>query len=546
MGKYALALSLGHNSSAVAIVDGEIICGYEEERFSGIKSDPSYPINSIEACKRVAELPDDTEIYISHWFLDGVVQDKTKYYDKDDIHSKFPKTKIYAVDTEFTHHDAHAYSAEVFLKQDPPFEKDYYSIVMDGFGTYGECMSVYKKEFGELKVIDRYFGFDNSIGMFYQYATAYMGMKMHNHEYKILAYETHIYDTDELTKLEPAIQALSIEYAALWLTKLQARKISNHYDPLISLNALPKLQLKISKDLDDVLLSLGYPNIELDKKRIIISRFVQSVTEKVILGVVGWYNAENLVLSGGVFLNVKVNNLITKIIPGKVCVMPLAGDQGASLGVYEYINNDLKWPGHLFWGVRDLGLNASLGGDIIYAHSMDEAMPKIISALSENGFVNVIRGNMEYGPRALCNTSTLAVANKQVAYKINLMNDRTNEMPMAPVISKKLYDQYFNDTSKVYKSDEYMVIALDYKVDKVDSVLGAAHYYNDYDIYTGRPQVTSDPHISKLIDIFGPLINTSFNYHGHPIVFNGDQVINTHLSQCKKLRENIVTIIIRN
>ena len=49
MSDYALAISLGHNSSAIAIRDGEILGGYEEERFTQVKSDSSFPIQSIKS-----------------------------------------------------------------------------------------------------------------------------------------------------------------------------------------------------------------------------------------------------------------------------------------------------------------------------------------------------------------------------------------------------------------------------------------------------------------------------------------------------------------
>jgi predicted NodU family carbamoyl transferase len=46
--KTALALTLGHNSSAVLIQDGEIIAGYEQERFSAKKSDSAFPKDAIK------------------------------------------------------------------------------------------------------------------------------------------------------------------------------------------------------------------------------------------------------------------------------------------------------------------------------------------------------------------------------------------------------------------------------------------------------------------------------------------------------------------
>ena len=45
-----------HDSSAVLIVDKKIIAAVQEERFSRIKSDKSFPMNSIKYCLNEANL----------------------------------------------------------------------------------------------------------------------------------------------------------------------------------------------------------------------------------------------------------------------------------------------------------------------------------------------------------------------------------------------------------------------------------------------------------------------------------------------------------
>jgi carbamoyltransferase len=194
----ALVLTLGHNSSAILVEDGNIIVGYEEERLTGIKADSKFHFRSIQRIKELYNISDDVPICVGHWFLDGKLpKDDLKHWDIDYIQTLFPKSRIYSLESGFTHHDSHALSAEIFAGKD--FPEDYHTFVVDGFGTRGECYSIYKAS----ELIARYYGFHKSIGLFYQYATAYMGMKMHNHEYKILGYETHI---DELIPCPYRIQ----------------------------------------------------------------------------------------------------------------------------------------------------------------------------------------------------------------------------------------------------------------------------------------------------------------------------------------------------
>ena len=542
---HALVLSLGHNSSAIAVINGQIICGYEEERFTLKKSDSSFPLQSIMECVKRANLPKNTDVFISHWFLNGEIPPSSKYYDIDVIRGLFPDGSIYSTGKEFTHHDAHHLSAMVFADHEGGLADDYISFVMDGFGTFGECISVYRVSKGESKITNRWFGFEKSLGMLYQYATAYMGMKMHNHEYKILAYETHIFDSKELSLLEPMIHHKALKYASQWFNGLVNDFLEPSFDPNISLDALPRIQLDICKTLDDLLVDLGYGEVGIHIKRVIVSRFVQTVVQECVKLLVDSYKATNVLVSGGLFYNVKINSMIAKMIPGRFCAMPLAGDQGAGLGMYQHIVGDLYWPGHLNWGARDLHIENPENG-IIIVNSMDEAIHQIDNELEHRGYVNLVRGAMEFGPRALCNTSTLAVPDVRITAKINQMNDRTAEMPMAPVMTYGMADEYFEDIDKVHISLNYMIVTRDYRPGKAENVLGAAHFYKDQNVYTGRPQITSDSHMTQLLQKFGPLVNTSFNYHGVPIVFDDKSITHTHHAQLEKASEQFLTIVVKD
>ena len=217
--------------------------------------------------------------------------------------------------------------------------------------------------------------------------------------------------------------------------------------------------------------------------------------------------------------------------------MPLAGDQGAGLGVYQHNFMDLKWPNHLLWGRRTLGksdVDGIVNGDI----------NTVKRALYDYGIVNIVRGPMEFGPRALCNTTTLALPGPEQARMINIMNDRTNEMPMALVMTQNQADTLFERCDRVYKSLEYMVITRRFKHGLQTGLEGGAHYYPLEDAYTCRPQITSDPFMVSLLDEFGPLINTSFNFHGQPIVYDLPSIEYAHGKEHEKF--DIATIIMED
>ena len=540
MSKNSLVLTLGHNSSAIAIRNGEIVAGFEEERFSLIKSDSNFPVNAIrEAVKHLDNSP--VNVYVGHWFLDGKLPlESNKYWKPEVLAELITIGSITSLnDLNISHHDSHDLSAKLFVDSRDGFPSDYTSLVIDGFGTHGECISIYRVYGEARKLVARFYGFEKSLGMFYQYATSYMGMQMHNHEYKILAYETKIYP--EFASYDGMIEKLALEAADAWFKSLDS--LNAQYDPLISLTALPAVKDYVGKVLDDVLLKLGIVDADTRTVRIICSRFTQLYTEFCVMNLVNWQQPTNLVVSGGLFYNVKVNNMLLKHIPGKFCAMPLAGDQGAGLGVYLAAGNPLRWPNHLYWGHRDLSSVDPVDG-IYHTSSDDETLQIAIELIGKHGFVNIVRGSMEFGPRALCNTSTIAIPNPAIVQHINYINDRTNEMPMAPVMTEAQVNQLFDHADKVHCSLEYMITALDYKHGQADQVLGAAHYYEDFDRYTGRPQIASkdDVVMQQLLATFGPLINTSFNYHGVPIVNTVADAISTHSKQ-RSHASNVYTII---
>jgi predicted NodU family carbamoyl transferase len=270
---------------------------------------------------------------------------------------------------------------------------------------------------------------------------------------------------------------------------------------------------------------------EVRNMRILASYFTQRHTENMIRGLFELVKPTNLLCVGGVFFNVKINSMLCDMTPGKFCVMPLTGDQGAGLGVYQYHFGDLKWPDHLFWGHRDFIIE-------------DGLEPKRIqSELSSKGIVNLIRRSMEFGPRSLCNTSTLALPSLDNVELINQMNDRTTEMPMALVVTENQAQCLFEDLDKVHKSLEYMIITRRFKKGRQTGLEGGAHYYPLTDEWTCRPQITKDPDMVKILEEFGPLINTSANVHGQPIVFDLDQITYMHQIQSKTFP---ITTVIMN
>ena len=545
----SLVLTLGHNSSAALVQNGNIIVAYEEERLSEIKSDSAFPYKAIKEITKDYGRSFDNCV-VGHWFNAGSLQ-ACKYYDEDFILGLVPdRSEIYSLDTEFTHHDSHMVAAQAFYKShtsEPLVEGDF-AIVADGFGTFGECLSIYEySSKGNPILFNRAFNYANSLGILYQYATLFLGMKMHNHEYKMLGYEAHIHEAliseADIAKLEDFADA----EAEKRVEKMFVASLSKT-DPIVNLNALDECKKAIFDKLRAIcdLFDLSDENIH--RKRIVISYFVQRVVEQTMTEIVKSLNPNKLIVSGGLFYNVKLNNLLSKHCE-QLCVLPIAGDQGAGFGVYQHYFGDLKFPKHLTFGDRniqenDFDLPLESNGQLYVFEDGNEFYNALFECIAEDRIVNVIMPSMEFGPRALGSTSTIAKPTLENVELINKLNDRTFVMPMAPMMTKDQFNKYAKSGKNVIGSNHYMVSTVDVTDDAIKDFPGGIHRYKD--VATCRPQIVEDTIYNSLCHAFGPLINTSFNYHGVPIVFNAEQIVRSHNAQCKNAPEGfqVTTIIL--
>jgi len=532
----SLVLTLGHNASAIAIQNGQILGGYEEERFTNIKSDSAFPRQSIERLMHYFGNHFD-DVSIGHWFTAGSVFNN-KYLDLDFI--KSISTDIYSIDAGLTHHDSHMLSTTAFGKY-YGLPEDHMVLVADGFGTFGECISIYNRGLNNSCILlNRFFGYGKSLGMLYQYTTAYLGMKMHNHEYKMLGYEAHITEVLSASHIV-CLNDIIANDAEKRVKSMFNEPIDKDMDPLVNKDALAAAQHEITNLLDGVLEQLELKDVSIFTKRVIIAYYVQNIVEAVIGSLVNLYKPQNLMVAGGLFYNVKLNHKLADMVD-KFSVFPLAGDQGAGLGVYEANHRDLTWPGHLNWGHRDL--TYVKGEGIVTVSNSFDAMGIMADELSKNGMVNIVRGSMEFGPRSLCNTATIAKPTMGMVETINVMNDRTTVMPMAPAMTYHQAQDFLTGTDRIVGSLEYMVVTRDIKHEYANSIRGGAHHYPMTSRHTCRPQIIKDdPLMIGLLEANGPLINTSFNYHGVPIAFDAKSIEYSHAMQRKFA--DIKTVVIK-
>lgn len=529
-----LLLTLGHNSSAILIEDGEIKWGYETERITGLKSDSRFP----EAVMKMMKVQPDAA-YITHWAPDGLLSSMSEKHYKPEL---LDGVKIVTHNPDFTHHDTHMSAAVTYAGSGFGRGDKTYCLVIDGFGSYGEHLSLYRMEKSKTTLLRRIHGYGTSLGLWYQYATAFMGMKMHEDEYKLLGYEVHVNPIDaEQLDADAKLRALE------WVQEMDGSIYANPMDPLYNLNALPAVREKIYRELSAVCTAYNIGDPTNLAGRAILSYYVQAVLEQVVKQFMQPYTWDNLLCSGGVFYNVKLNKTLLDMTPGQICIYPLAGDQGNAIGMYAAWNPKFQFPQHLNWGLRQL----KDVGTVSNLHVLDwtTALSTVQELLNDVGYVNLVRGNMEFGPRAMCNTSTLAKPTMANVRTINHMNRRNTVMPMAPVIDLATYHHMFEKHKYVWKSQAHMIIAMEYLEHPEESYRGVTHeYLRPYHHHTGRPQVIrhDDLFMTHVLHANGGmLINTSFNFHGKPIAFDMESIIDNHMMQLAR-NPFIHTVVIKN
>ena len=230
------------------------------------------------------------------------------------------------------------------------------------------------------------------------------------------------------------------------------------------------------------------------------------------------------VFSGGLFLNVRINNRIEESNIFERCFFPMApGDSGLALGgiFSEKINLRIK--------KSKFGISPSIGPSfddkdilkIIKNFNINFTKPKnifkdVAKSVQKGEIVGIFQGKAEYGPRSLGNRSILADPRTKLSkLKLNQkIKKRDWFMPFAPAVLDKNYKDYFSDNNPSL----YMQKASKVKNKHKKIIPSAIHVdgtcrvqYVDKKIFPNFWKIIYE---FKKITNLPILLNTSFNRHG--------------------------------
>ena len=340
---YIIGISYGFHDSAVALIqNGKVLNAVEEERFTGIKHDFSFPINSINWILKQNNISSKDISTVCYYENPKLKHDRDwksywKYFWKnpfkfpkrlnhlDDLEQIFPLSKI-IYNNHHLSHLSYSYFTSDF--------KESAILSVDGVGEWDTTVLASGKD----NIITRHSEvvYPHSLGLLYSTITAFLGFKPNEGEYKVMGlapYGTHLFHHKKFDKLIKETEdgfELNMDYFAY------------HYSDKIMFNQ------KLSK-------LLGVPN-RLPEEPINdihknISAALQYTYEKHFFRLLNKLHektkSDNLCLSGGCAYNGTANGKIQSKTPFKnIWIPPAPSDAGSAIGAalhyWNHITNDRK------------------------------------------------------------------------------------------------------------------------------------------------------------------------------------------------------------
>ena len=556
-----------HDSAASLIINGKIVASVQEERFTRVKHDSSYPFNSINWILKSSNLKlseiDKIIFYenpqlkfkriIKSYFLHSTFKSYISFckamfswLSEKLFYKKHLLLLLKRNDENFddkkkivfvNHHFSHASSA--FYPS--PYDEALI-LTADGVGEFATTSVAIGKK-NKIDIIKE-IHFPDSLGMLYSSFTYYIGFKVNSGEYKLMGlapYGQPIYKDLILKNLINVKNDGSFKLNLKYFDYIAGSKMINkNFENLFGKEKrLP--EQNISQFHMDIASS--------------IQCVIEEIIIKICISIKKDYKINNLCLAGGVALNCVANGKILESkIFDNVWVQPASGDAGGSLGAalgywFNFLQskrnpseNDTMENSYLGPKFSETEIKKQLdqSGAIYSVHSHENISDIVANDLTNSNAVGWFCGRAEFGPRALGSRSILAdPRDPNMQKNLNLkIKFRESFRPFAPVVLEEKAEEWFDMNFKkspymmfvhklkknklIQKNEKNKFSSLE-KVNEVRSQIPAVtHIDNSARIQTISNE--SNKHLYNLLSKFEKktncpvLVNTSFNVRGEPMV----------------------------
>ncbi len=554
-GRSFIGVHDGHNASVALVRDGRLQFALQEERLTRIKNQGDVPVQALRqalsvlggglsAADRVAL--NGRYMNYQQWDRETVVRDyersasigsrlkqplKNTFIDRAYQRHK-AEARMEALETlglvesqtvAVEHHRAHAaaaYYTAPWRSRPTNFPERTLVVTCDGSGDRLSA-SVSIGEGSSLTRIAEVSEHD-SIGRLYSLVTRYLGMVPLEHEYKVMGlapYASHARASADVSRLFSDL----FEFTSNGLSWHRKRNVPSMYAAYGFLANL----------------LAGY---RFDHVAAGAQSFVESMLTSWVRNAIRETGIGRIACGGGVFMNVKANLAILELPEVEdMYVFPSCGDESNSIGAacWEAARageSTAPLDGMYFGGsICDREAEAALGVALRsgaklrfqYEQNIERTVAK---KLAEGKIVARAKGPVEFGARALGNRSILA--RPDVPGVVRTINDaikcRDFWMPFAPSVSAEIADRYYLKPKPVVSP--YMMFAFQARPEKAASFAGAQHPY-DCTARAHEVKAAHNPSYHRLFQEYEALtgeaimLNTSFNLHGEPIVYNAADAV---------------------
>jgi carbamoyltransferase len=563
-----------HDAAAALLRDGMLVAAAEEERFSRVKHDFSFPERAIRFCldrAGVAACDLDYVVFFEKPFVKferilltslataprsaGVFRQAMTAWLLDKLWVKSLLRSTLGVPADrilfCQHHDSHAASA--FLCS--PFDEAAI-LTVDGVGEWTTtAMGVGR---GNDLRLTHDVRFPHSLGLLYSAFTAFLGFEVNEGEYKVMGMAPYgaprfVDEVRQLVRVEEdGSFALDLDYFSFHYSA--TKTFTPKFERLFGAPRTPGVPFFTEHTEFPAYYGEkpgNFHELARENQRYAdIAASIQVVTEEIVLAMarhaVARAGSTRLCMAGGVALNSVANGRILRETPvTDLYVQPAAGDSGAALGAALYVwhvvlgNPRGFVMEHAAWGaepsseaIRDVA--AGCGLPVERHDSEDDLIGRTVELLEGGGVVGWVQGRFEWGPRALGHRSILADPRRADAKNVVNVKIKFREpyRPFAPSVPVEHAARFFDvPESARHLPARFMLL--------VTPVLPAAQHvipavtHVDGSARLQTVTAETNPRYHSLLSRFGEatgvpvLLNTSFNLRGEPIVNTPQEALST-------------------
>ncbi len=533
-----------HDSAASVVIDGKVICAFEEERFSRIKHDGSFPRRAIQACLRYCGIDASDIDLVAYYerptlrfervleqYVDTYPSSLTSFVKhmpgwlgkKLSVENIIRESLVYTNPIAYVpHHLSHAAAAFYTsgLEQSAV-------LTMDGVGEY-MTTGLWSAEASGLKLL-KAMNFPDSVGLFYSTFTGFLGFPVNEGEYRMMGLAAY----GEPTYVDAIRNIVTV-----------------HDDGSITLNrtffVFDGETASWRGDFKKLFGTPRKPHEEITARHKDIAASVQKVTGEIYFNILNHLHSltggVDVCIGGGVALNSLANGGIhhaTKF--ARSHIFGPSGDNGAAIGAALQVfheRNTATIPkittlclGNDYEEARiQTALKAR--GVRFEKLTREAHAEKIARILTDGSPIACFQGRAEFGPRALGNRSILCDATRMDAKeRLNTIKRREDFRPFAISVLEEHTSKLF-ETPSDSRSFPFMNYCFKVQSEWKDKIAGAVHEDG-----TCRIQSVSNAEeffytviaACERINGIPAVINTSFNESGQPIVETPEEAVDAYV-----------------